>query len=66
MVDHLDKMADDVLNAVTARLCEHAEATGTKRPGYNRAHLRQIVRAIARRSLADTGPDFPTALFGES
>jgi hypothetical protein len=65
MVDHLDKMADDVLKAIAAQLCEHAEATGTKPPGYNRSHLRQIVRAIGRRSLADTGRDFPTDAFGE-
>jgi hypothetical protein len=53
MVEALDKLADGVLKAdILPR-------------GYNRSNLRKMVRAIGRRSLADTGPDFPTDAFGE-
>ena len=55
VVEHLDKMADDLVK--TAALPPL---------GYSRHNIRMMLHAIGRRSLADTGPDFPTAVFGES
>jgi len=53
MVEALDKLTEGILKA------------GIFPRGYNRSNLRKMVRAIGRRSLANTGPDFPTDAFGE-
>ena len=52
LTKHLDWLVDAVVRGA-----------GKLPPGYHRSNIRTMLRAMARRSLDDNGPDLPPHIF---